>query len=303
MTTPERSPLGRAVAYPGHIDTAVLFAIPRAAQRPALGLGDVLPFVGEDIWTGYELSWLDPKGKPRVAIATLRVPADSPSIIESKSLKLYLNGFAQTRLSDADAVTSRIVDDLSACSGASVDVELWDGAAMDAFPQGWLSGESIDDIDIELPSVDEPQPQLLTSADDSDRDDAARDGRGFGSIRIDGPTVRAEDDDVEETLVTRLFRSNCPVTGQPDWADVQIRYRGRPIDRAALLAYLVSYRNHRGFHEQCVERIFVDIKSRCAPSVLTVYARFTRRGGLDINPWRSDDPSFAAPENARTARQ
>lgn len=279
MTTPEHSPLGRDVPYPDRVDADILFAIPRSLQREALVLGDALPFTGEDVWTAYELSWLDARGKPQVAIATLRVPADSPSMIESKSLKLYLNGYAWTRQPDADAVASRIAEDLSACCGSTVGIELWAGGAMDAFAGGWLSGESIDDVEVELSASDEPQPQLLASR------------------------RMADADDVEESLVSRLFRSNCPVTGQPDWADVQVRYRGPVIDRAALLAYLVSYRHHRGFHEQCVERIFLDIKAYCQPVALTVYARFTRRGGLDINPWRSDDPAFAPPANAPTSRQ
>jgi 7-cyano-7-deazaguanine reductase len=310
MSTPESSPLGREAAYPDTIDAGILFAIPRAAQRDALGLAGDPPFRGEDIWTTYELSWLGPRGKPQVAIATLRVPCDSPSIVESKSLKLYLNGFAQVRLDDDVAVADRIAADLSTCCGVPVGVELWSGETMDVFPAGWLSGTSIDEADIELPARNTPCPVLLgcvpamVGAATGNHPSSAGPPEGeVDALPGVGAPTDAGTREIEETLVTRLFRSNCPVTGQPDWADIQIHYRGKPIDRPSLLAYLVSYRGHRGFHEQCVERIFLDIKARCEPAVLTVYARFTRRGGLDINPWRSDDPAANAPENVRTARQ
>ena len=272
----EHSPLGRVVTYPEQVDASVLFPIARADQRAELGLRGALPFCGEDVWTAYELSWLDPRGKPQVAIASLHLPTESRAIIESKSLKLYVNGFAQTRWNDGNDVAARIAADVSSRCAATVRVDLRIGAAMDDARIEPLAGECIDDISANIDYYGPPVPELLSLE---------------------------SDDSVEETLVSRLFRSNCPVTGQPDWADVQIRYCGPAIDRAALLRYLVSYRTHCGFHEQCVERIFVDIKSRCRSERLTVYARFTRRGGIDINPWRSDDPKAVPPDNQRTSRQ
>ena len=270
------SPLGRQTAYPERYVASVLFPIARAGARSALGIDGVLPFGGEDIWTAYELSWLDALGKPRVAIATLRVPATTPAMIESKSLKLYLNGFAGERFDDDGDVAATIARDLSERCGKPVAVELLPGDAMDTFALGWLGGEGIDDLPVRIENYDRPDAGLLA-------------------------TLAGES--VDEVLTSRLFRSNCPVTGQPDWADVQVRYRGPAIDRASLLRYIVSYRQHCGFHEQCVEQMFLDIRARCRPEVLTVYARFTRRGGIDINPWRSDDPAFVAPQNVRTARQ
>lgn len=272
----EHSPLGREVAYADQYDPGLLFPIDRAAQRARLGLGGALPFRGVDLWTAYELSWLDGRGKPVVAIGEFRIPADSPAIIESKSLKLYLNGYAQLRLPSPADAERRLADDLSAACGSTVGVRLLAGAAMDVLVAAPLSGASIDDLDVAIDNYGPPDPQLLRA--DADRA-------------------------VDETLVSRLLRSNCPVTGQPDWADVQVRYRGPAIEPASLLRYLVSYRRHCEFHESCVERIFVDLKARCRPQALTVYARFTRRGGLDINPWRSDDPVVALPNNVRTARQ
>lgn len=270
----DSSPLGRQVDFPEQVDPALLFAIDRSVQRAALGITDALPFHGADEWTAYELSWLDARGKPGVAIARFRIPADSPAIIESKSLKLYLNGFAMTRFPATEAVRERIADDLRRCCGSLVQVLLDAGSALDAMALHPLTGECIDDADVAIDCYGPPQPGVLHAS---------------GVI-------------AEETLVSRLFRSNCPVTGQPDWADVQVRYRGSVIDRASLLRYLVSYRTHRDFHEQCVERIFLDIKHECSPAALMIHARFTRRGGLDINPWRSDATDFS-PKCARTARQ
>lgn len=279
MTHIGDSPLGRETTYPDRVDPGLLFVVPRAGQRAELGLSaGALPFRGADLWTAYELSWLDPQGKPVVAIATLRVPVDSPAIIESKSLKLYLNGFAQSAWPTASDVAQRITEDVSACCDAPVMVDLHAGAAMDDVRWTALDGECIDDTPVAIDRYGPPAPELLSCVS------------GASAV-------------VDETLVTRLFRSNCPVTGQPDWADVQIRYRGCGIDRVALLRYLVSFRTHNGFHEHCVERIFVDIKTRCRSEALSVYARFTRRGGIDINPWRSDHPGATIMENVRTPRQ
>ncbi|HSX62070.1 MAG TPA: NADPH-dependent 7-cyano-7-deazaguanine reductase QueF [Tahibacter sp.] len=275
MTSAEQSSLGKTVAYRDEYDASLLFPIPRALKRTELGIGDALPFHGVDIWNAYELSWLDARGKPVVALAEFQVPAASPNIIESKSFKLYLNTFAQTRIADADDVTARLRRDLSAAAGADVAVSLCDARRFAQQRMRELDGDVIDGIDVDIDSYDEPQPGYLVA-------DAA--------------------DVADETLVSHLLKSNCPVTGQPDWASVQIRYRGARIDRAGLLRYLVSFRRHSDFHEQCVERIYTDLQSRCAPQRLSVYARYTRRGGLDINPFRTSETG-EKPENPRGARQ
>ena len=273
MSRPEDSPLGKPAAYRDRYDPALLFAIERAPQRAALGLGDALPFSGADLWTAYELSWLDPRGKPEVAIARFGVPADSPRIVESKSMKLYLNAFSQSVFESAAAVERTIAADLGRAFGAAVAVELIGAGRFAEVRMAGLEGESIDDLAIEVADYS-PRPDLLAAS---------------------GPAV-------DEALVSHLFKSNCPVTGQPDWGSVQVRYRGPRIDRAGLLGYLVSFRRHAGFHEHCVERIFVDVRERCRPERLTVYARFTRRGGIDINPFRSDWEA-SPPAGVRTARQ
>jgi len=273
MSKPEDSPLGKPAAYGDRYDPGLLFSIERAPQRAALGLGDPLPFSGADLWTAYELSWLDPRGKPEIAIARFSVPAESPRIVESKSLKLYLNSLSQTPFDSAAAVARVIAADLGAAFGAAVPIELVPPREFARLRVTELEGESIDDIAIEVREY-APRADLLGAA---------------------GPAV-------EEMLVSHLFKSNCPVTGQPDWGSVQVRYRGPRIDRAGLLRYLVSYRGHAGFHEQCVERIFVDLCERCRPGRLSVYARFTRRGGIDINPFRSNWET-APRTGVRTARQ
>lgn len=273
MSTAEQSPLGKAVAWPDRYDPALLFPIARADARNALGLREeALPFVGLDLWTAYELSWLEARGKPRVAIAEFRVPARSPNLVESKSLKLYLNSFAQARMDSPEALQATIARDLSAAAGADVAVTLLPGA--DVLPVREPEGECIDDLDLDIADYGPP----------------------------DSSHLRVHEDAVDETLVSHLFRSNCPVTGQPDWASVQVGYRGARIDREGLLRYLVSFRGHAGFHEQCVERIFVDVMARCRPDALSVYARFTRRGGIDINPWRAT-AGWSLPESVRTSRQ
>ncbi len=272
------SPLGRRIEAPSSPDARVLFPVARAQARNEIGLdAQALPFVGSDIWNAYELSWLDARGKPAVAIAELRVPADSPNLIESKSLKLYLNAYAQTRFDDAFDLRNAIVRDLGHAAGAPVEITLIESEDFPRQTVSELPGSSLDAQEIVIGDYGPPQPNHLHA------------------------NARAKQ--IEESLTTRLFRSNCPVTGQPDWAAVQIRYIGAPIDRAGLLRYLISYREHCGFHEACVERIFVDLMAHCAPRCLSVYARFTRRGGLDINPWRAT-PGYAMPPlNVRTARQ
>ncbi len=273
------APLGHRVAYPAEYDPSLLFPIARAANRAGLRLdAATLPFHGADIWTAYELSWLDTKGKPKVAMAVFTVPADSPNLIESKSFKLYLNSFNQTRLDDISVLRERLARDLDAATGAPVALELIAPRDFGRQAIAELEGTDLDALDVEIDTY-QPAPELLRCAPGSRAGDMA-----------------------EETLSSRLLKSNCPVTGQPDWASVQIRYRGRPIDHEALLKYIVSFRQHAGFHEHCVERIHADIMRACAPAELTVYARYTRRGGLDINPWRSNAPR-ASVDTARTARQ
>jgi 7-cyano-7-deazaguanine reductase len=272
MTDLARSPLGHATTYAEQYDPALLFPVERAPLRVLLE--SPLPaFRGVDLWTAYELSWLDADGKPEVAIATFAVPAESPSIVESKSVKLYLTAFNQTRFPSAAAVAATISADLSAATGAHAGVTLVAPSGFAALPHDELAGTWLDSLPLEGHD-DAPAPQRLAAP---------------------GPPV-------DETLCTRLFRSVCPVTGQPDYASVQIRYCGPRIDGPGLLAYLISFRRHPGFHEHCVERIFADVWQRCAPHALSVYARFTRRGGLDINPYRAH--GFPLPSaNVRTARQ
>lgn len=271
MATPDDSALGREVEYPRRYDASLLFPIERAPGRSSIGVrDDALPFAGIDRWHAYELGWLDARGKPNVATATIAVPATSPRLVESKSLKLYLNSFNAERFDTRHDVLARIVDDLTASAGAGVDVAFGvpDAAQGDA-------GESLDALDVDCDRYDAPHADFLGS---------------------DVETV------VEETLHSALLKSNCPVTGQPDWASVRIAYRGPRIERAGLLRYLVSYRQHAEFHEQCVERMFVDLSERCAPQSLSIEARYTRRGGLDINPWRGS-PGLLPPAAGRDLRQ
>ncbi|MGH8114458.1 MAG: NADPH-dependent 7-cyano-7-deazaguanine reductase QueF [Rhodanobacteraceae bacterium] len=272
------NPLGRDTRYPATIDPGVLFPIARADARKQLSIApDALPFTGGDIWNAWEFSWLDARGKPCVAVVELRVPCESPCLVESKSLKLYLGGYAMTRFDDAHDVRARIADDVSAQVGAPVEASLFEPSDFGRVAVADLAGESLDDQQIDIDEYGPPRTAHLCT--------------------------RAGARAVEEALVTLLFRARCPVTGQPDWASVQVRYRGIPIDRAGLLRYLVSYREHPDFHEACVERVFTDIQQQCRPLALLVCARFLRRGGIDINPWRAT-PGFAATlANVRTTRQ
>ena len=273
--TPDLSPLGKTSAYRTDYAPELLFPIPRQQKRDELGLKGTLPFFGVDIWNAYELSWLNLRGKPQVAIATLTAPADSPNIVESKSFKLYLNSFNQTRLANTDALLALLRDDLSAAFGAPVHIALTLPEDFGKVRMGELDGLLLDRLDIDVDDY-HPAPELLNA----NHDEAS----------------------VEETLVSHLLKSNCLVTGQPDWASVQIRYAGPQIDQESLLRYLIGFREHNEFHEQCVERIFTDILRQCKPIKLAVYARYTRRGGLDINPWRANF-STNKPPNLRTARQ
>jgi len=273
---PEASPLGKPVAYCGEYNPSLLFPIARAPKREEIGVRGTLPFFGVDIWNAYEVSWLNLRGKPQIAIATCTVPADSPNIVESKSFKLYLNSFNQTRLADPAELAARLQADLSAGFGAPVHVKLTLPEAFDELRMGELEGLLLDRLDIEVDAY-RPNPALLRAHQDQ-------------AI-------------VEETLVSHLLKSNCLVTGQPDWGSVQIRYVGPQIEQEGLLRYLIGFRDHDEFHEQCVERIFMDIMRQCRPQKLAVYARYTRRGGLDINPWRSNFSTGQRPPNLRNARQ
>jgi 7-cyano-7-deazaguanine reductase len=251
----------------------MLYAVSRGPARKGLGIGAALPFQGEDLWNAWELSWLDPLGRPVVAVAELRVPASSPNLIESKSLKLYLNSLAETRYPSASAVRELIARDLETCAGCAVAVTLQTDSDLASYAVSALPGICIDS-------------------------ETAK----FGSASVDAQLLRSDRAmEVGESLHSHLLRSLCPVTGQPDTGSILISYRGPKIHRGALLQYLVSFREHQLFHEACVEQIFVDVKSRCAPSKLTVYARYNRRGGLDINPFRSDFEKQAP--NTRLWRQ
>ncbi|GKS90313.1 NADPH-dependent 7-cyano-7-deazaguanine reductase QueF [Acidovorax sp. SUPP2539] len=281
MNTPEQSQLGRASAYADQYDAALLFPIPRAGKRAEIGIGDTPPFFGADLWTAFELSWLNPRGKPQVAIAHVTVPCETPNIVESKSFKLYLNSFNNTRFADAAEVQARIRADVSeavwrgAPHAGTVGVKLLQPELFDREPVQELDGLLLDRLDVECTQYT-PAPELLSA--------------------------NHAETPVTEALTSHLLKSNCLVTGQPDWGSVRIHYSGPQIDQAGLLQYLVSFRNHNEFHEQCVERIFMDVWTRCKPIKLSVYARYTRRGGLDINPLRTSHPQ-ALPPNVRTARQ
>ena len=282
MNQPEHSQLGKTSAYVDQYDASLLFPIPRAGKRAEIGLSASLPFLGADLWTAFELSWLNSRGKPQVALAHFTIPCETVNIIESKSFKLYLNSFNNTHFPDAAAVLAQLRADVNeaAWRGAvvqsSVGVKLIPLEHFDREPVHELDGLSLDRLDVDCTHYT-PAPDLLRVSPDNEAP-------------------------VAEVLTSNLLKSNCLVTGQPDWGSVQISYSGAQIDHEGLLQYLVSYRNHNEFHEQCVERIFCDIWTRCKPQRLAVYARYTRRGGLDINPFRTSYPQ-AMPPNIRTARQ
>jgi 7-cyano-7-deazaguanine reductase len=283
MTTHHLGELGKSSAYIDQYDASLLFPIARIEKRTELGITGTLPFMGADLWTSFELSWLNPRGKPQVAIAHITVPCETPCIVESKSVKLYFNSFNNTRFESADAVREVIVRDIGAAvwqqagqSGSSrIGVRLLSPELFAQEPIAELTGLNLDRLDVDCTQYT-PAPELLSAAH--------------------------HEQPVSETLVSHLLKSNCLVTSQPDWGSVQISYTGPQIDQAGLLQYLVSFRNHNEFHEQCVERIYMDIMARCKPTQLAVYARYTRRGGVDINPFRTSHPQ-ALPRNVRTARQ
>ena len=266
MTTPlDASPLGRSTPLPERYDPSLLFPVERAGARAAAGIAAPLPFSGHDAWTAWELAWLDASGRPQAAVGRFEVPAASPRIVESKSVKLYLASLAHERLESRDALVATSARDLSQATGAEVRVALALPPAYGGLAREPADGASIDAAPLAA-IPDGPDPSRLTTT--------AWDG--------------------DETLHTSLFRSVCPVTGQPDYAAVIVRYRGPRIDRGSLLAYLAGYRRHPGFHEACVERIFVDLLAACRPNKLAVEARFTRRGGVDINPFRTNETTWRA---------
>ena len=273
-----QNPLGQHTDYVSVYAPQLLFPIPRAESRNSLGIGGALPFYGVDIWTGYELSWLNSKGKPVVAVAEFFIPCSSEFIVESKSFKLYLNSLNQTRFEGITEVEQLIARDLARITNADVRVVITPlgvpaHVASHLAEVAEVQGELLDGLDVMIDAY-HPAPELLV----------------------------VESEVVEECLVSHLMKTNCPVTGQPDWASLVIRYKGNKIQRENLLRYIVSFREHQDFHEHCVERVFSDIARVCKPEMLTVYARYTRRGGLDINPFRSSNPD-AQPELLRLIRQ
>jgi len=284
---PRDVPLGKSVSYPNGYNASLLFPISRAEARSSLGLDlcAPLPFTGWDLWNAYELSWLNAKGLPKVALLRIKVPTTSPNIIESKSFKLYLNSFNQSHFNTVHDVFDRLRVDLQAAIGSTIDLEMIGPDQFDDEQIKEFDGINLDKLDVEIDCY-EPKPSLLKLAT------TALDVTAGSTGRI----VK------NEKIFSRLLKSNCPVTDQPDWACIEIEYSGPAIDHGSLLKYIVSYRLHNGFHEHCVEKIFMDIMSACQPESLSVYARYTRRGGLDINPWRAT-PDMAEPSICRSARQ
>jgi 7-cyano-7-deazaguanine reductase len=268
----DNAPLGHEVPYPASYDPSLLFPIERSLNRTKLKMPH--SWFGQDIWNAYEMSWLNAKGKPVVAIARFIFLPDSPRLIESKSFKLYLNSFNEERFENADAVGARIKNDLAAACGAPVEIEINTDIGTSKLVCQPMEGVCIDGSDIEITHY-QPSAGILRCIPGAQR--------------------------VSETLMSDLLKSNCPVTGQPDWGSVQVSYTGPSIDRSSLLEYIVSMRRHNEFHEHCVEQMYCDIWQACQPESLLVYARYTRRGGLDINPWRSSKP--ASVSHVRTIRQ
>ena len=267
--------LGQKTEYASQYDRTLLQPVPRALNRDGLGITQNQPFtIGADIWTAYEISWLNEKGLPQVAIADIYLDYQSQNLIESKSFKLYLNSFNQSKFADFNAVQQTMQRDLSECAQGDVKVRLNPVAVYDSQKIDHLQGDCIDEQDIEITSYE---------------------------FNADWLKDCVSNEIVEEKLVSHLLKSNCLITNQPDWGTLHIHYIGKKIDHEKLLRYVVSFRQHNEFHEQCVERIFCDLMHYAKPEKLTVYARYTRRGGLDINPFRSNFENL--PENLRLARQ
>ena len=267
--------LGQKTEYASEYDRTLLQPVPRALNRDGLGITQNQPFtIGADIWTAYEISWLNEKGLPQVAIADIYLDYQSQNLIESKSFKLYLNSFNQSKFADFTAIQKTMQRDLSECAQGDVKVRLNSVAVYDSQKIDHLQGYCIDEQDIEITSYE---------------------------FNADWMKDCVSNEIVKEKLVSHLLKSNCLITNQPDWGTLHIHYGGKKIDHEKLLRYVVSFRQHNEFHEQCVERIFCDLMHYAKPEKLTVYARYTRRGGLDINPFRSNFENL--PENLRLARQ
>ncbi len=275
-TSDNQNPLGRRVEYSNRYEPSLLYSIEREEKRRELGIDTEFKFSGEDIWNAYEISWLNLSGVPQVAIGEFRVPSSSPKIIESKSLKLYLNSFNQSTFGSLSAVEATIQTDLMEMANSDIEVKLSNVDSDDNQTITSFDALCIDDCDIKITDYNY-NPNLLALTDTS-------------SLEL-----------VDEKLCSHLLKSNCLITNQPDWASILIEYKGRKISHSSLLRYLVSFRTHNEFHEQCVERIFCDLMNSCKPQELTVYARYTRRGGLDINPWRSN--CLSTMDNIRLSRQ
>lgn len=274
QTVLEQSELGRQSEYDSHYNPDKLFPILRKKQREEIEVPEKLPFFGYDLWNHYEVSWLNEKGKPIVALAEIVYGCETPFLIESKSMKLYFNSFNNTKFENEKALTNLIKKDLEERIGGSVSVKINTlSALIDEKYSVGLEGECLDSLDITCTAY-QIEPALLSS----------------------------EEELVEETLFSNLLKSNCLITHQPDWASIQITYQGKKINKEGLLRYLISFRNHNEFHEQCIERIFMDIMKYCQPKELTIYGRYTRRGGLDINPYRSTK-KIADMHNIRLCRQ
>lgn len=271
---PKGSPLGKKSSYISTYNRDLLFPIPRYKKREEINIPKILPFTGYDIWNSYEISWLNDKGKPVVGIAEFIIPCESPNIIESKSFKLYLNSLNNSKFLNSEQVKSILTKDISEAVQAKISVEIYTIGNNKINIASFLPGKNIDDLDVECIEYT-PNPLLLTT----------------GQIKV------------EETLNSNLLKSNCLVTSQPDWGSLMISYKGNKINQHDLLKYVISYRNHNEFHEQCVERIFMDILNYCQPEMLTVYARYTRRGGLDINPLRTNKFNNKEILNLRLIRQ
>lgn len=274
-TNLDASELGKKSVYDAHYDPGKLFAISRKTKREEIGVPEALPFTGYDVWNHYEVSWLNPKGKPVVAMATLSYACDTPNIIESKSMKLYFNSLNNSKFEDVETIEQTISSDIAERVGGAVQVTIktLPFEEKDVVLSGF-EGVCIDNLDIDC-NVYDVNPGFL----------------------------HVENEEVKEGLYSNLLKSNCLVTHQPDWASVQISYQGKRINHEGLLRYLISFRNHNEFHEQCIERIFMDIMRFCAPSELTVYGRYTRRGGLDINPLRTTKRGGCIIKNNRLCRQ
>ncbi len=256
------NPLGKQVKYDMSYDKSLLFPIERMVGRTKILLNGLLPFKGYDLWNCYELSWLNLSGKPEVRILSFIVSADSQYLIESKSIKLYLNSFNNMKFTNDSAIHELIKKDLSNVSKSDVKLQIGKLDEYNKTNMALFDGICLDNLDIEINDY-----QVNKSF-----------------LKLESVT----NNEVEEILYSNLFKSNCLVTNQPDWASIMIKYKGKKINHESLLKYLISYRNHSGFHEECVERIFVNLMEICSPKELSILAKYTRRGGVDINPFRTN---------------